>query len=230
MCQLILTERASIAETSKVDGCEYSIASIGRIESSSSGHTETNADGLRLLVRPFQLSDAPLLYEATRESIEQLRTWMTWCRADYSLTDAEFFVSTCARAWDKGEHFSFAIIDRQTGALLGSAGLNHLNSIHRFANLGYWIRTGASGRGVATAAIPVVAEFGLTKLGLERLELLIPESNFASQRVAQKIGATFEGDLRERLIIAGKRHDAVMYSLVWDDLNGVSNHGSNESP
>lgn len=218
MCQLIPTECRGIAKTAKTDACQYSIASIDSLADLPGQDAPAKSAALCLLVRPFQLSDAPHLFEAARESTEQLCAWMTWCRSDYSLKDAESFVSTSARAWDKGEHFSFAIIDRRSGAFLGSAGLSHLNAAHRFANLGYWIRSGASGRGVGTAAVRIVAEFGLMKLGLERLELLIPESNFASQRVAQKIGAIFEGVLRQRLMICEKRHDAVMYSLVRDDL------------
>src|SRR6266536_3152673 len=109
MCQLILTERASSSEMSKVEGCQYSIASVAGSRESSRDRAWLKSDTLCLLVRPFQLSDAPLLYEAARESTGQLRAWMTWCRTDYSLADAELFISTCARAWDKGEHFSFAI-------------------------------------------------------------------------------------------------------------------------
>ncbi len=63
-----------------------------------------------------------------------------------------------------------------------------------------------------------MAGFGLKELELNRLEFLVPASNFSSQRVAQKVGAKFEGMLRQRLMIAGEPHDAVMYSLVRDDL------------
>jgi RimJ/RimL family protein N-acetyltransferase len=189
--------------------------------------TRAIPEGHRLLVRPFEPGDARPMHEAARESIRQLCEWMTWCRAEYSIKDAELFVSTCTRAWQKSEHFSFAIVDAQTGTFLGSAGLNHLNFTHKLANLGYWIRSSANGRGVATAALHKVAEFGLTELGLQRLEFLVPALNFASQRVAQKVGAKFEGVLRDRLVIGGKSHDAVMYSLVKSDLENASAQGAN---
>jgi ribosomal-protein-serine acetyltransferase len=168
-------------------------------------------------VRPFHQDDALPMYQAALESAEQLRTWMTWCGPDFSLAHAEAFVAQSGRAWARGEQFSFAIIDGRDHRFLGSVGLNHLDSTHRFANVGYWVRNGVAGRGVATGAVQQVVAFGLGELGLNRLEFLIPTINFASQRVAQKVGAKFEGVLRSRLMIAGRSHDAAMYALARND-------------
>ena len=74
---------------------------------------------------------------------------------------------------------------------------------------------------MATAAARLGAEFGFRELGLNRVEILIPEINLASQRVAQKAGAKFEGLLRNRVMIAEKCQDAVLYSIVPNDLPGV---------
>lgn len=173
-------------------------------------------------VRPFRAADAGPMYEAACESAEQLRAWMTWCRADFSLAHAEAFVAQSARAWAHGEQYSFAIVDARDNTFLGSVGLNHLEHAHKFANVGYWVRNMAAGRGVATVAVQQVAAFGLGELKLNRLEFLIPTINVASQRVAQKVGAKFEGVLRRRLMIAERSHDAAMYSLTRDELAAVS--------
>lgn len=170
-----------------------------------------------IYIRPFQLEDAGPMYQAARESMDQLAAWMTWCRADFSLSQAETFVSQCGRAWARGEHYSFAIVDAQDGNFLGSVGLNQLNHAHKLGNVGYWVRNAAARRGIATIATRAVVAFGLTELGLNRLEFLIPAVNVASQRVAQKIGAKFEGLLRHRLMIAGQCHDAALYAVTRND-------------
>ena len=171
-----------------------------------------------VLLRPFVAEDAPHLYEAARESIDPLCEWMTWCRPEYSLQDSERFIIQAAEDWAKGERYSFAIMDTSDGTFLGSAGINHLNRTHGFANLGYWVRNSKTRRGVATAATMQIARFALGQLGLNRLELLIPADNLASQRVAQKAGAKFEGLLRSRLMLRAKPHDAVLYSVLLRDL------------
>jgi RimJ/RimL family protein N-acetyltransferase len=59
-------------------------------------------------------------------------------------------------------------------------------------------------------------------MGFNRLEILVSEHNPASQRVAQKSGAKLEGILRNRLVLAGRPHNAFVYSLVSGDLTGDS--------
>lgn len=98
--------------------------------------------------------------------------------------------------------------------------MNQLNYIHRVANLGYWTRSSAVGRGVGTIATRLVARFGFEQLGLQRIEIVAAVGNRASQRVAEKVGATREGVLRRRLLIHGKSQDAFVYSLVSEDAEG----------
>jgi ribosomal-protein-serine acetyltransferase len=218
MCLPLLADGKSSADVLKKDARPPEIFSIAGLVGIAPIRTGESLNAQQVIVRPFHPGDARVMFEAARESIEQLRAWMTWCRPEYSMSDAELFVSSCGRASQKGEHFSFAILDAQTGRFLGSAGLNHINLRHKFANVGYWIRKSANGKGVATSAVQKVAEFGFAELGLNRLEFLIPALNVASQRVAQKVGAEFEGVLKHRLIISGKSHDAVMYSLMRPEL------------
>jgi hypothetical protein len=82
------------------------------------------------------------------------------------------------------------------------------------ANLGYWVRTSATGHGVATRAARLVAQFGIEKIGLLRVEIVVAIGNIASMRVAEKAGAKREGILRNRLVGRDKVLDAVMHSLT----------------
>ncbi|HVU27226.1 MAG TPA: GNAT family N-acetyltransferase [Verrucomicrobiae bacterium] len=169
-------------------------------------------------IRQFCRDDAPGLHAAVRESILPLCTFMTWCVLDYSLQDCLTFIDKSADDWGSGKQYNFAIIDVQTGTLLGSVGLNRIDRLHRCANLGYWVRQSWTQRGVATAAIRLISRFGLIELGFQRLEIRVSGNNLASERVAQKAGAQFEGVLRRRLILADGIYDAFLYSLVSADL------------
>ena len=117
-----------------------------------------------------------------------------------------------ARAAESPE-FVFAVVG-PNDEFLGGCGVNHINSIHRFANLGYWVRNSATGRGVARAAVREMAEFVFQNTDLVRLEIVCAVENRRSQRVAEAVGAVREGILRSRLLLHGKAVDAVMYSLV----------------
>jgi RimJ/RimL family protein N-acetyltransferase len=101
--------------------------------------------------------------------------------------------------------------------LLGATGLNRIDSVGRWANLGYWLRTDAAGCGLATEAAAAVARFGFEDLRLRRIEIVADVENFASRRVAEKIGAALEGIARNRASIGDRRRDAAVYSLIPGD-------------
>ena len=169
-------------------------------------------------IRPLQIGDAGPLFAAIKESVSQLSRWMTWVTADYSLEDCHAFITRAVQGWESGEHYTFGIFDMRDQSLAGSIALNHLSRRHNFANVGYWVRTARTRSGIGSAAATAAARFGFDVLGLHRLEFLIPTTNIASQRVAQRAGAKFEGVLRNRLVLAGQTHDAAVYSLVPGDL------------
>jgi len=171
-----------------------------------------------IAIRPFREGDVPLLFEAVRESVSELSAWMAWCSPDYSLQDSSEFVKSAPSAWEKGEHFSFVVVDANSNRFLGGTGLNFINPLHNFANLGYWVRSSATRRGVASRAVKLVARFGFHELKFSRLEILAAVGNVGSQRAAEKAGARHEGILRKRLQLHGQSEDAVLFSLVAEDL------------
>src|SRR5882672_2311342 len=105
-----------------------------------------------LLVRPFRENDAGLLYEAVRESVSEVSLWLPWCHQDYSIEESREFIGSRELASQGGEWYSFGIFEKYDGAFLGGVGINFINRVHQMANLGYWVRTSATGRGIATMA------------------------------------------------------------------------------
>lgn len=171
-----------------------------------------------ILIRTYRDTDAPLLCEAVRESIPEVSKWLPWCHENYSIAESREFISARELASQGDEWYSFGVFDTASERLLGGVGLNFINRVHQIANLGYWVRSSATQRGVATAATRLAARFGFEQLGLHRIEILAAVDNLASQRVAEKVGARREGVLRKRLLINGKSQNAVMYSLVAEDF------------
>jgi ribosomal-protein-serine acetyltransferase len=171
------------------------------------------SDG-HLLIRPFRAEDINPMYEAVRESIKEVSPWLPWCHPDYRIEDTSAFIMSREDAWRNEGEYGFAVCDVKSGEFLGGVGISQVNQIYKCANLGYWVRTSCVGRGVASSA----ARFGIEELGLQRIEILVATGNHASQRVALKAGAVREGVLRKRLLINDEPQDAVVYSLVAEDI------------
>ena len=164
-------------------------------------------------LRTYEPGDAAPLWEAARESVAEVFPWLPWCHAHYSMAEADAWVSTRGPLAAAGQEYAFAIVG-DDGRFLGGCGINQINRIHRFGNLGYWVRSSATGRGVASEAVRQAAAFAFRNTDLVRLEIVCAVGNERSQRVAVRAGAVREGVLRRRLLLHGQPVDAVVYSLV----------------
>ncbi len=168
----------------------------------------------KILLRPAEMKDVKQMFAAVQESRKEVGVWMPWCHANYTPGENKNWIKTCQKGRKDGTIYDFAITDARDGTILGDCGLNDIKKTDKTANLGYWVRTSRTKQGIATAATLLLADFGFKELKLNRIEILVAADNPASQRVAVKVGAVREGILRNRLLLHGKIHDAVMFSLI----------------
>jgi RimJ/RimL family protein N-acetyltransferase len=166
----------------------------------------------RLLIRRYRRTDDATLFDAAGESIEEVYPFLPWCHPGYKIEESRAWLANVEGEWNRGDSFNFAIFDKG-GAFLGGCGLSRIDE-HPAANLGYWVRTSAAGTGIATEATIALADFGIQKLELARIEIIMSTRNLPSRRVAQKSGATYEGLLRRRLLLHDEIHDAYLYSVT----------------
>lgn len=164
-------------------------------------------------LRRYRSDDAEAVYAAAIESVAEIHPWLPWCHPGYTLAESRIWVDHCGIAWERGSELNFVITDAED-RWLGSCGLNQIREEHGIANLGYWVRTSAAGRGVATAAVRRLAKYAFAETALSRLEIVIAEGNEASARVAEKSGAVREGVSHDRLRLHGRPRDAVVYALL----------------
>jgi len=170
-----------------------------------------------ITLRRYQADDVLPLYEAACESIDDIYPWMPWCHPGYTLEDSRSWVMSRLDTWGQPD-YDFVIVEQTTEHFVGAVGINQINRVHDFANLGYWVRSSATGHGIAVLAVRICARFGFDELKLHRLEIVVDVDNRRSQRVAEKVGATREGIARQRSKTGDTWHDAYMFSLLSFDL------------
>lgn len=183
-----------------------------------------------ILLRAFRLEDAEGIFEAVVESKNELARWLPWCHDKYSIADTLEFLKGRGDAFRNDGDYGFVIIERATGRFVGATGINQLDKTARCANLGYWLRTSATGRGYAATSTLMVARWAFEALDLERIEIVVAIDNHSSQRVAERVGATREGIARKRLRTGDTQRDAVVFSLVRDDVLPPTRRASEGAP
>lgn len=157
------------------------------------------------------------MFAAVRASLRELAYWMPWCKENYALEDTQNWIRFTEEAWSKRSEFPLGIFESSTGSVVGGTGINQINKAYRIGNVGYWVSTPHTGRGVARFAAMQAAKLGFEELGLTRLEIVALTHNVSSQKVAESIGAIRECEARSRLYFHGNPHDAIVYSLVPQD-------------
>lgn len=115
-----------------------------------------------------------------------------------------------------GTSEAFAIED-DAGEFLGCVMAFGIEEDARTGELGYVVAAAARGRGVGTAALRLLTEWGFTERGLVRLELMISVGNEASKIVAERAGYVREGVLRSLYVKEGVREDHELWSCLPTD-------------
>jgi RimJ/RimL family protein N-acetyltransferase len=164
-------------------------------------------------IRRYRPEDVDALAEAVLESRAELSPWMPWCHPEYSRQDAVTWVDSRPQAWEQNQENSFLIVDARD-RLLGTCGLHHIDLRNHLGEIGYWVRSSATRQGVATQAVRRLCQWAFEEGGFHRIEIVVSVENRASQRVAEKAGGIREGILRERLLLQGRRHDCVLFSIL----------------
>jgi RimJ/RimL family protein N-acetyltransferase len=143
----------------------------------------------RLLLRPFSPDDAGAFFELNSDP-EVVR----YTGGDSLGSVAEARQGICERILRDYATRGFgrwALIFKETGALIGLAGLKHLDELEQ-VDLGYRLLPKYWGQGLATEAARASIAYGFDVLRLPQIIGLVDPPNFASVRVLEKSGLVFE--------------------------------------
>jgi RimJ/RimL family protein N-acetyltransferase len=172
-----------------------------------------------ITLRPFRTEDSVQLHQAVQESLKELKPRMSWAREDYTELSAREYITITRARWDEQTLFAFAIT--RAHEIVGGCTLSSIHPVHHNCNVGYWVRTSCHGQGIAGRAAKLAVRFGFEHVGLVRAEIVVAAGNQASMRVAEKIGAHYEGILLNRMVVGKSVCDAHMYSLLPSDFGLV---------
>jgi RimJ/RimL family protein N-acetyltransferase len=104
------------------------------------------------------------------------------------------------------------------GELVGVCGLEGIEPRSRWARLGIWIGRPYWDRGYGTDAVRTLCRFGFREMNLQRIELLVHESNPRGRRAYEKVGFKEEGRLRRAHFVDGRYIDVISMGLLAEEL------------
>jgi RimJ/RimL family protein N-acetyltransferase len=165
-------------------------------------------------LRPWDRRDVPAMTAACQDP--EIPRW-TVVPHHYTERHARDFISQTGAELAAGREIAMAVVDAED-RVLGAVGMSNFDWADRKGEIGYWMAPEARRRGMGARATRMLAEWAVSTLGLERVELLANPDNEASQRLAERAGFTREGVLRRYRRRHGVREDLVMFALLAEDL------------
>jgi len=169
----------------------------------------------RLVLQRFSKRDAGSLDEAIRESLADLNLWLPWARLDYTNSDTTAFIRESIQAWKEERAWDYSIrLQDDLRSHMGNISFWTVSKLGKIAEVGYWVRSSATSRGICTEAVDLLLKEIFESMGYHKIVLRIAVGNDASDRVAEKLGFTREGVLREELLIRGNWVDHTLWSLL----------------
>lgn len=179
----------------------------------------------RLLLRPPALGDAP----AIARWLGDFEIAKNMASIPYPLTtrDAEHLVKQAIEGRAKGEAYSFVILRKDSGRLLGYCSITLKDGAY---TLSYWLGRPFWGHGLATEAVKKLISFALRDLKAERIEAAWPDDNPAAARVLGNLGfkptaserrfirARGETVLVNRMALSREAYGRKRSTVRWSDL------------
>ncbi len=169
----------------------------------------------RLVLRPFRRRDVAPVHEAVTASLEDLAKWLPWAASGYARSVTNQFVRDSIAAWGEGRAHDFAVRSREdANAHLGNVSVWWTSKPNLAGEIGYWVRTDRTGKGICTEATARILQVAFEELGMHRVSLRIAVGNHASERVAAKLGFTHEGLLRDEVKVGSVWLDHTVWGLL----------------
>lgn len=161
-------------------------------------------------------TDVPAVVEALQDP--EIPRW-TVVPSAYDERDAHQWMRVSVAGLAGGTDLTALVVDARDDRLLGAVALHAISPESGRCSAGYWLAADARGRGTATRALRLLCEFAFEELGVHRVELWIDPDNAPSLAVAERAGFAREGLLRSFRLVAGRRRDMLMYSLLPQDMH-----------
>ena len=169
----------------------------------------------RLIIRSPLWGDGAMVNAAIKESIVELQPWMPWAQQIPTVEQSEENVRLARIKFLERADMRLHVFHKETGEFVGASGLHRIDWMVKKFEIGYWIRTSQSGKGLMTEAVEGIQDFAINQLSANRLEIRCDANNIRSMRIAERLGFRLEGILRsDTLDVTGNLRDTMVFAKV----------------
>ena len=139
-----------------------------------------------LVVRRYHSSDASALVNAVTISLRELQQWMPWAKFEPQTVEQRVqLIDSWNREWNEKTNFTMGIF--AGSECIGGTGF-HLRGDDGELEIGYWVSTPHTGRGVATRVSHALIDVAFSCEEVAVVTISHDVANEASGRIPKRLG------------------------------------------
>ncbi|GAC1653753.1 MAG: GNAT family N-acetyltransferase [Gemmatimonadaceae bacterium] len=156
-----------------------------------------------------------MLKDAVDSSLPELRPWEAWALGEPSVLAAlETRLVGFEADFDEARDWLYGVFDAEGTRVLGGAGL-HPRLGPGALEIGYWVRTSDTGRGIATATAGALTATGFMVAGVDRIEIHCDARNIRSAAIPRRLGyELLETRIRDTFTPDGRARDTMIWAIT----------------
>ncbi|CAM3698578.1 Putative ribosomal N-acetyltransferase YdaF [Vibrio aerogenes CECT 7868] len=170
-----------------------------------------------LALVPVRRSDAPVIQKLANDPLIA----STSLSIQYPLPAgwAKEWIEHLDQDRQSGHGITFTIQRRHDHQVMGVVSLLDINYRFENAELAYWLGKPFRGNGYATQATRLAVNYGFSRLALHRIYAFFLTHNLNSEKVLQRLGMRYEGELRQHIKKDGVFMNSGIYGVLADEFS-----------
>jgi ribosomal-protein-serine acetyltransferase len=165
-----------------------------------------------VVLRQVSENDTEELTDLIERNRLHLREWLPWLDNSTGIHDTARFIGRSMEQAEDDNGYTFGIVCR--GSLAGVIGQHYLDTLNRRTEIGYWLDASYQGGGIVTRCTARLTDYSFSDQDCNRVILHCAVGNTRSRAVAERLGFTQEGVLREAEWLYDHYVDLVVYSML----------------
>lgn len=154
----------------------------------------------RLILRPFELSDAEDMFAMDSNPIVHKYLWQTPSK---EIAETIKVIEYLQKQYRENKIGRFATILKETNEFIGWTGIKYINDHEEngntnFYDYGYRLDEKFWNKGYATEASIAWLDYGFNEMKIEKMNAYTHFENGASNHILQKVGMTFMEDYLDK--------------------------------
>lgn len=177
---------------------------------------------------------APLVLEGQKVTLHPLTTehfdtlialakdpkiWEYYGRNGTDDNVMNYFLQEAMELKATGQHYPFVVVSKESGEIIGTTRYGDINAAHKTIEIGWtWYIPAVWGKGYNEECKLLLLSYAFEQLDANRVQLKTAHFNKRSQRAIERIGATYEGTLRNHMINGdGSTRHTAMFSIIKEE-------------